>query len=166
MLHEREKLISILERVHGKTTISFDTNFRKAVWDDPDILREFLKRGASLIDTLFVSSSDDRNIFGQRSAEEALRFYKGLGYERIIFRQGAGDVRVWDNGESLSVPAEKNVTVVDATAAGDAFNAGFINGVLSGTSVQEAVKQANRCAAYVLHVRGALAQNFHMNKVM
>jgi 2-dehydro-3-deoxygluconokinase len=166
MLYEGEKLISILERVHGKTTISFDTNFRKAVWDDPDILRDFLKRGAPLIDILFVSRSDDRNIFGERTPQEAMSFYKDLGYKHIIFRQGAGDVLMWVNDETMSVPAEKNVKVIDATAAGDAFNAGYLYGQLQGLPVRGSAELANKCAAYVLGTRGALAQNFHINEVM
>ena len=160
ILNEREILISLLQRIHGKMTITFDTNFRKGLWDDIGILKSFIESAPSFVDILFVSSTDDENIFTKRSADEAIAFYRGLGYRKIIFKQGRKNVLAWDSMQMLEVPVLTGVKVIDATAAGDAFNAGFIAAQLHGESFESSIHSGNLCAAFVITRRGGIAEDF------
>lgn len=164
ILHDRKILISLLKKLHSKTIITFDTNFRKGLWDDIIKLKTFIESVSSFVDILFVSKTDDENIFGVRTAEEAMEHYKELGYKLIIFKQGGDDVIAWDGNAIIGVPTFKNITVVDATAAGDAFNAGFIAAQIRGESIENSIRTGNGCAAFVIGRRGGLAEDFQMRK--
>ena len=69
VLRQNEKLISLLEKIHGQTIITFDTNFRHGLWEDISILKKFIGDSSSFIDIIFVSRSDDEQIFGKRTTE-------------------------------------------------------------------------------------------------
>ena len=58
----------------------------------------------------------------------------------------------------VELPAIQNVNVVDATGAGDAFNAGFIVG--SEKSFEEAIRIGNICGALAVGERGGQAKSF------
>ena len=162
ILHEREILISLLKKLHGKVRITFDTNFRKGLWDDISILKNFIESASSFVDVLFVSKTDDEDIFGVRTAEEAMKYYQELRYKLIIYKQGADDVLVCDGNIIIRVPTIKNIKVVDATAAGDAFNAGFIAAQIHGENIESSVHAGNSCAAFAIGRRGGLADDFQM----
>ena len=60
----------------------------------------------------------------------------------------------------LRITPFKDVKIVDTTAAGDAFNAGFIAGQIHGESLENSIRLANGCAAFVIGRKGALAEDF------
>ena len=163
ILHERKILISILQKLRGKIKISFDTNFRKGLWDEIDNLKIFIESASSFVDVLFVSRSDDENIYGVRTAEAAMKYYQSLGYKLIIYKQGSDDVYCWNSNTLIQVPTIKDVRVVDATAAGDAFNAGFIAAQIRGENIENSIRNGNGCAAFVIGRRGGLAEDFRMH---
>jgi 2-dehydro-3-deoxygluconokinase len=160
ILQQREILIAILQKLQNKILISFDTNFRHGLWDDVGTLRNFIEENSSLITYLFVSKNDDEHLYGKRPADEAVLFYTGLGYKTVIFRQGENDVLVHTADGLLRVPTVNANSVVDTTAAGDAFNAGFIASQLRGESIEDSILSGNRCAAFVIGRHGALADDF------
>jgi 2-dehydro-3-deoxygluconokinase len=164
ILNKSEILISLLQKLHGETIITFDTNFRKSLWNDVSALQNFIEHSAGFIEILFVSDSDDENIYGKRKAEEAVNYYANLGYKTVIYRQGADDVVVKTADNFFSVPTFKNIKVVDTTAAGDAFNAGFISGMINGRTLEDSVQLGNGCAAIVIGERGALVDRFRTVK--
>jgi sugar/nucleoside kinase (ribokinase family) len=56
---------------------------------------------------------------------------------------------------SLSDPAVK-VKVVDTTGAGDAFNGGFLSGILKGYPKQEALALGNRVGGLSTRMAGGI----------
>ena len=58
-------------------------------------------------------------------------------------------------GDSYSVPAP-SVKAVDSTGAGDAFNAGLIDALLSGADAEEILRRAAACGALSTRTAGAL----------
>ncbi len=160
ILYKREVLISLLQNLQGKVKISFDTNFRTGLWDDISKLKTFIESSSSFVDVLFVSKTDDENIFGSRTADAAMKYYSELGYRLIIFKQGSDDVFAWDGTAIIQVATIPEVRVVDATAAGDAFNAGFISAQIRGESIRDSICFGNECAANVIGIKGALNMSF------
>jgi len=162
ILHKREILTTILQKFHGKVIITFDTNVRNGLWADIEILKNFIEHSSAWIEVLFVSKSDDENIFGKRKPEEAIDSYASLGYKTVILRQGAEDVLIKSHDALLRVPVFKDMPVVDTTAAGDAFNAGFIASQIRGQTLENSVRAGNGCAAFVIGKEGALADDFQI----
>jgi sugar/nucleoside kinase (ribokinase family) len=64
----------------------------------------------------------------------------------VVVKLGADGALAVRGDEALRVPAEK-VQVVDATGAGDAFDAGFLYGVLAGRSLGESLALAVACGS-------------------
>lgn len=71
------------------------------------------------------------------------------GPEMIIVTRGRKGTSVYAKSTEVSVRACRT-KVVDASGAGDAFNAGFIAGYVSGHDVYESVKFGNATASFIV----------------
>jgi 2-dehydro-3-deoxygluconokinase len=156
---EPEQYFSLLKELKGSVKIHFDMNVRPALWDDLMELRRYVERLAEFVDVIFGSIIDNTLVFGKRTVVESLDWYRGVGYPSIIVRRGKKSTYAW-NAESgeIEIPALENMSVVDATGAGDAFNAGYIS--MSDAPFTEAVRFGNICGALALGVPGALGLDF------
>jgi sugar/nucleoside kinase (ribokinase family) len=65
----------------------------------------------------------------------------------VIVKSGANGAEYRQDGRTFHVPAEKVERVVNATGAGDSFNAGVISAMLKGRPVTEAAAYGCRVAA-------------------
>ncbi|MCY4465495.1 MAG: ribokinase [Chloroflexi bacterium] len=75
-----------------------------------------------------------------------------LGAGAVVITQGARGALILDDGGALQVPAPK-IDAVDATGAGDSFNAALAVSLGEGKSLRAAVRRAVRAGAYTaLHV--------------
>jgi 2-dehydro-3-deoxygluconokinase len=74
----------------------------------------------------------------------------------VVIKQGGQGCVVSINGGKTIVPAVKVDRIVDATAAGDSFNAGFLAATLRGEDSLQAARLGHRCAAIVIGHHGAI----------
>ena len=81
---------------------------------------------------------------------------RGLGAREVVVKLGSRGAFVTGEGFEQSVPAEKGLQVVDTTAAGDSFNAGYLAARSTGASPVDAARQGNRLASVVIQHRGAI----------
>ncbi len=88
--------------------------------------------------------------------EEATRYCRSLGVRSIVVKMGADGCLV--DGHPLPAPVTERI--VDTTGAGDAFNGGYIAGLVRGLSPIDAAALGQRTAARALQVRGAIDHNF------
>jgi 2-dehydro-3-deoxygluconokinase len=65
----------------------------------------------------------------------------------VIVKDGPNGAYYWKNGRMENVPAAPVGQVVNATGAGDSFNAGVITSLLQGGSVAEAAAYGCQVAA-------------------
>jgi len=72
----------------------------------------------------------------------------------VVVKRGGAGAQVFSNSGSFTAPAFK-IEVVDTTGAGDAFDAGFIYGVLHGLKLEECLILANAVAAWKCTGRGS-----------
>ena len=79
-----------------------------------------------------------------------------VGARSVVLKMGALGCLVAENGKVQSV-ATKPITVVDATGAGDAFDAGLIVALLLGETIESAAEAASFVAAKSLQAVGAAA---------
>ncbi len=158
-----ERLVDLARSLGGKTTVSFDTNVRVALWKDLGELRICIQAFGSATNFLFVTDSDDEALYGLRSPNSAIAAYCQMGYSTILYRRGAEGCVLYQDGNATNMPARR-VDVVDTTGAGDAFNAGFLRAYLAGEALTECARQANAVASCALGVRGGL--NFSFDRAM
>ena len=112
-------------RAAGATT-SIDFTWHAAV-AAPEAIREAL----SDVTAALPSAPELRMALGIRklslAAQEAIK----LGAEQVAATLGAGGCRIFVDGKSIRVPPFET-RVVNTCGAGDAFNAGYIFGLVSG----------------------------------
>ncbi|NJK45419.1 MAG: sugar kinase [Pleurocapsa sp. SU_196_0] len=149
-----------LARAFGVTVI-FDPNYRPALWAAQGGLSSAQRAWTQLepfVDVLLPSFPADVPALGWQgtSAEHLLQ---GVTSPKIIAIK-CGDQGVWVHSQAspaVHVPALPNVTVLDTTGAGDAWNGAFIAAYLKGQPLNIAAREANRVAAMKLAHRGAIA---------
>lgn len=63
----------------------------------------------------------------------------------VVVKKGAQGAQLISKNELIEVPAETNLTCIDTTGAGDAFNAGFIDAWLQHAPLPQCLESGNRC---------------------
>ena len=75
-----------------------------------------------------------------------------------MVKDGADPVLLRVDGVDQVVTHEPQRDIVDTTAAGDSFNAGFLVGRMEGLAPEDAVRQGCALARKVIGARGALVE--------
>lgn len=128
---------------------------------DPAPARELPSEAFELADYITPNETETEMLTGIRpedaaSAEAAARILLEKGAGAALIKAGAsGAWLLKPKADPLHCPSFQ-VTVVDTTAAGDAFNAGFAVALLAGHPEAEALRQA--CAVGALAVTRSGAQ--------
>ncbi|WP_422396670.1 sugar kinase [Streptomyces klenkii] len=157
-------LRALTEHRPGRPLVSFDVNYRVALWrnapDGPAVLASLARRS----DLVFVGEDEAEAAWGLHGPA-AIR--AALPEPRIlVVKQGAAgatayvrdirDIRDVRADAVLSVPAP-SVDVVAPVGAGDAFAAGFLSGTLRGLGIEQCLRHGHLMAAAALTAPGDLA---------
>lgn len=105
--------------------ISYDVNFRPALWKKDMAIRA-LETAVKNTDVIFVSSEDYTMLFGKESVSAAIRQFRSMGAVNIIYKSGGKGSTADFNGSRIRQEVF-HVNALDATGAGDAFDAGFLS---------------------------------------
>ncbi len=154
----RDRVFDFLRRFRAKGgKVAFDSNYRPRGWPSVEVARREIRDQLALADLVLSSLEDEIGLNNVASAEEACDFIHAIGPRTIVIKQGSEGCVVSVDGSKTTVPAVKSAKVVDATAAGDSFNAGFLAATLRGEAPVEAAKLGHRCASIVIGHHGAIA---------
>lgn len=152
----REHFYDLVRRFRdGGGRISFDTNFRPRLWPNRDDARAAYERMFELTDLAFPGVGDLRDLFGDDDCEAAAARVGKTAREIVIKLDRPGAVVVTADG-TVTVPAERVEKVVDTTAAGDSFAAGYLAARLAGRSPADSARAGHRMAALVIQYPGAI----------
>lgn len=152
----RDRLADGLARFRARGgRVAFDTNYRPVLWPDIDTARAEMSRFIGLSTIAFPSRDDEAALFGDRLTEEILKRYARMGIREGALKCG-GEGAISLDGSRTHRPAAPDVTVVDTTAAGDSFNAGYLAAIDRGEDVPGCLEAAASLAERVVSVRGAI----------
>ncbi len=145
--------------------IIIDNNYRKAGWKSPKHASECYKRFTSIATTVMPSFDDEQILMPEfKTNADCINYYKGVGVEEIVIKNGGGLVTYCLNGKVEEVTLSKIDKVVDTTAAGDSFAGGYLAGRLDGKTPHESIQQAHKLASTVILHKGALINKDVMPK--
>ena len=150
----RARLLSLVAA--SGVALAFDPNIRPALWPDAATMRDAITRAGAGAAVVLPSFDDELRHFGDATPADTARRY-GAGPDRMVVVKNADAPMLLADGASLQEIAPVAApAIVDTTAAGDSFNAGFLAALLTGAAPADAVAAGAGLAARVLGARGAL----------
>ena len=153
----RDNLLGALARLRDEgAVIAYDPNFRPKLWSDLDEMRRFTARICGLASITLPTLDDEQAAFGDADATATINRLAGYGVAEIVVKDGTRPATVFRQGTSVPLRVEQPVQPLDTTGAGDSFNGAYLAARLLGQSPDKAARAAQRVAAKVVLVRGAL----------
>lgn len=156
----REKLLSLMHecRANGGKVI-FDNNYRPRLWASREETQQVYSQMLQCTDIAFLTLDDEDALWGEKPVEEVIARTHAAGVSEVVIKRGADSCLVSVAGEAvIDVPAVKLAKdkVVDTTAAGDSFSAGYLAVRLTGGAPEDAAKRGHLTASTVIQYRGAI----------
>ena len=126
--------------------VSFDPNIRPELMKDPEAM-DLVAAVMQRMNVYMPGVGELLQFSGKDSVEEAVKYYfENPNLELIVLKDGSRGCRIFDKtGEVFSFGVYK-AKPVDATGAGDSFDAAFLCGLIEGKSVEDAAKMATAAA--------------------
>jgi 2-dehydro-3-deoxygluconokinase len=147
-------LARAIELAHAAgALVSFDPNYRPALWDTATAQQALLPLMAS-VDLLLMSHEDSRALLGVDDVEAVLRTSSALGAKIVVLKQAERGACAWDGVEQIAAPPAPAAQAIDPVGAGDAFNAGFLSAWLRGKPLAEALHLGARLGAATVATTG------------
>ena len=147
-----------LARKNG-SLIVFDPNLRPRLWLNTKSMCEEITKAAGYADILLPSFDDEAQYFGDENPRATLDRYTNLGAELVVVKNGAGKILAGGKAqEAVEYIPDVIDQPIDTTAAGDAFNAGFLAAHLSGDNLEIALAKGAELSAKVICQSGALVE--------
>ncbi|WP_417669078.1 sugar kinase [Roseibium sp.] len=149
-------LQTLLEARGNGACVAFDPNLRPRLWPSDEAMCQAISEAASYCDIVLPSFEDEATFFGDVSPADTARRYADAGAGTVVVKNGGEDVVVLANGVVSGHAALRVAQIVDTTAAGDSFNAGFLSSWVRSKDLARAVSAGNQLASAVIAQRGAL----------
>lgn len=155
----RNKLFQIFQTCRSRGgKIIFDNNFRPALWSSTFAARQVYRQMLSCTDMAFLTLDDEALLWGNASLAALQSRCQSAGIAEVVVKRGDSSCLVFTDGEMAEVPAVRlpASAVIDTTAAGDSFSAGYLAARLRGDTVTDSARQAHRLASLVIQHPGAI----------
>lgn len=156
----REKLLSLLRecRANGGKVI-FDNNYRPRLWASREETQQVYQQMLQCTDIAFLTLDDEDALWEEKPVEDVIARTQAAGVSEVVIKRGAESCLVAITGEAVvEVPAVKlaKEKVIDTTAAGDSFSAGYLAVRLTGGTPEAAAQRGHLTASTVIQYRGAI----------
>ena len=154
----RERLFALMQALRRRgAAVVFDNNYRPRLWPDQAEARRCYARAFELASLALVTADDHQLLLGLANVDDAVAAAQALAALELVVKRGAAATLVREAGGAWQAAATERVPqVVDTTAAGDAFAAGYLSRRLAGVAALEAAHFGNRLAARVIQHCGAV----------
>ncbi|MGF1561043.1 MAG: sugar kinase [Geminicoccaceae bacterium] len=152
----RAVLLPFLDRLRARGgLVAFDTNWRPRLWPDPDTARSAYDAVLERTDILLPGEEDLCALYGDADLAAVTARVRANRAREIVLKLAEPGCRVIVDGHMQDIPAEKVARVVDTTAAGDSFAAGYL-AARRRMPPADAARAASRLAAAVIQETGAI----------
>ena len=165
----RERLFTLLkaQKAAGKQVV-FDNNYRPKLWADRITTQQVFEQAFEVSTIVLITADDHQAVFNLPDLESAVAHAQQLPVNEIVIKRGAlptlvhgADTQAWTSVETQTV-----AKVVDTTAAGDSFAAGYLSRRLLGLSAADSASFGNQVASRVIQHRGAIIPTDAMKDLM
>ncbi len=153
----REKLIECLTlcRKDG-VKIAFDNNYRPKLWQNAEQAQQWYTKVLAITDMAFLTYEDEEMLWGDTAEEQCIQRTTEFGVTEIVIKRGGDACIVIENGTRCEVAPTPVTNIVDTTAAGDSFSAGYLAKRILGGSGAQSAKAGHDVAGTVIKYRGAI----------
>ncbi len=153
----RDTLIETIGRARNSgSMVAFDANYRPRLWAGADEAIRSIGKALAVTDVALPSFSDERALFGDASPTATAGRLAALGISEVVVKDGENPAFV-RCGDMVGPVAAQEVTAIDTTGAGDAFNGGYLAARMDGHGPEAAARRGHAVAAAVVQLFGALA---------
>lgn len=136
----------------NQVTVCFDPNLRLKLWSKEEA-KQTLTELLSLSDIVLLGDDEAQLLLDTKQPDEIISKLRALGVKKIAVKLGANGAVVADESQTHVIPVFP-ATEVDGIGAGDAFNAGFLYGLLENKSIKESGEIAAILGACVVSTMG------------
>lgn len=152
-----DRLLPRLIRARERgAVLVFDNNYRPRLWRDRAHAAATYQRLLPYVDVALLTLDDEQALFEEASLESTFARYAEAGTLQVVIKRGSDSCLIQQAGVRYEVAAQPVTRVVDTTAAGDSFSAGYLAAWLQGASPVQAATAAHGLAARVIQYPGAL----------
>ncbi len=163
----RASLLRILANFRARGgKVVFDNNYRPQLWRHREHACGAMAGALAVADIALLTDDDEARLWGSGEPMDVLRRCMDAGVGEVVIKRGPNPVVVAANARKGGYPEQQVevppvAQVVDTTAAGDSFNAGYLAARFSGRDPASAAAQGCRCAGVVIQHRGAIVARNH-----
>ncbi len=127
----------------GGARISFDPNIRPELLGDSSLVDEIM----AMTSVFMPGVSELLLITGKETVEDAVGYcFSELPCEIVALKNGSKGCRIFSKDGEYFEMGVYPMKPVDATGAGDSFDAAFLCGLLEGLSIPDATRKASAAA--------------------
>lgn len=163
----RECALDIIRRFkEAGALISFDVNYRAALWSEEEA-KAVIEKIFPLVDLLFVSEETSRRMLQRTGTlEEIMKGYSDSYGCRLVAttrREAVSPTRhnfnskIYFDGNFYEEEPYNNIEVIDRIGSGDAYLAGVIYGLIKEDTIQRALEIGNALSAVKNTVLGDMS---------
>lgn len=159
----KQSLLNVLSICRDKgVKIIFDNNYRPALWENSDQAQHYYQQILAITDIAFLTFDDEKMLYGDEHEQQTIDRTKALGVKEIVIKRGGDACYVVMSDVIHSIAALPIENIIDTTAAGDSFSAGYLAKRILGGTPQESALAGHTLAGRVIQYRGAIIQCEHM----
>ncbi|QEO56891.1 sugar kinase [Francisella marina] len=144
--------------------IIFDLNYRPKCWKSKQQTKEFLEKVLKYVTIVLTTFDDEELLFDDVNYQKTLDRYNRFNIPIVIIKHGKNPTLLQYQNKINLVKANKVVTPVDTTAAGDSFNAAFLAAFINNLGLQASIEFAQDFAAEIIQHNGAIIDKKYTDK--
>ena len=144
--------------------IIFDLNYRPKCWLSKEQTKAYIEKVLKYVTIVLTTFDDEELLFEDTSYQQTLDRYNSFNIPIVIIKHGTNPTVLQCQDKINLIEADKIVSPIDTTAAGDSFNAAFLAALTNKLNLKTSIKFAQIFAAEIIQHQGAIIDKKHTVK--